>query len=240
VIGAALIDLGGVLIDMGSSNALPTGRHDWRGRRALLGLLRRDGGRLALDDLEELLFAPWRREHDSRYARMHEADWRPHLERLRARTGSRRSDFELLDAWFEPYGQSLQPIAGAREALDRLAAMGLALALVSNVPLPGALYRPVLARHHLVDPFARLAFSYDEGSRKPSPKMLLATLSALGTAPDRAVMVGDRPATDVAAGRAAGTRTVRVRSPHREGPPADAEIASLAELPALLARWGVA
>lgn len=237
MIETVLVDMGGVLLEMGASNGLPAGKLDWRGRRVLLERLRRDHRRLTLDDLDELLFAPWRREHEQRYERMREADWGPHLERLRHRTGSAAGDLELLAAWFEPYGESLAPFEGARDALDSLADAGRSLALISNVPLPGALYRQVLARHRLDGAFARLGFSYDEGSRKPSPKMLLAALSALGTEPDRAVMVGDRPATDVAAGRAAGTRTVLVRSSHRDGPAPDAEIGSLAELPALLARW---
>lgn len=237
MIGTVLLDMGGVLLETGASNGLPAGKLDWRGRRALLQRLRRDHRRLTLEELDDLLFDPWRREHESRYERMREAAWEPHLERLRRRTGTGAGDLELLAAWFEPYGQSLAPVAGAREALARLAKMGLSLALISNVPLPGELYRAVLERHGLAGFFARLGFSYDQGSRKPSPRMLLTTLSALGTEPDHAVMVGDRAASDVAAGRAAGTRTVWVRSSHRDGPAPDAEIASVTELPALLERW---
>lgn len=237
MIETALLDLGGVLLEMGTANGLPAGRLDWRGRRALLERLRRHDRRCTMEALEELLFDPWRRRYAGRHERMQEADWGPHLERLRQRTGTGDSDLELLATWFEPYGESLTPVDGAAEALARLAEMGLSLALVSNVPLPGALYRPALVRHGLDGFFARLGFSYDEGSRKPSPKMLLAALSALGTEPDHAVMVGDRPASDVAAGRAAGTRTVLVRSGHRGGPTADAEIASVSELPELLERW---
>jgi putative hydrolase of the HAD superfamily len=240
MIEAVVLDMGGVLVDLGSSNGLPAGRLDHRGRRALLELLREDNHRATLEDLDRLLFGPWTQEYTRRYARMQEAAWEPHLARLRAELGTARSDLELLGAWFEPYAEGVLPIDGAGEALGQLAAAGHSLALVSNVPLPGALYRRVLERHGLAAPFALFQFSYDEKSRKPSPKMLLTALSALGCEPQRAVMVGDRPATDVAAGIAAGTRTVWLRSHHPPGPLPDAEIDSLAELPSLLSRWGAA
>jgi HAD superfamily hydrolase (TIGR01549 family) len=237
MIEAVVLDLGGVLLDLGASNGLPVGRLDHRGRGALLELLQQEHRRATLEDLDRLLFAPWHEDYARRYARMQEAAWEPHLARLRAELGTSRADLELLGAWFEPYAESIRPIGGAAEALARLAGEGYSLALVSNVPLPGALYRPVLERHGLAAPFALCQWSYDEGSRKPSPKMLLAALSALGCEPARAVMVGDRPASDVAAGLAAGTRTVRVHSHHPPGPLADAEIDALAELPELLSRW---
>ncbi|MGH9464874.1 MAG: HAD family hydrolase, partial [Thermoanaerobaculia bacterium] len=113
---------------------------------------------------------------------------------------------------------------------------GLRLAVCSNVPLPGILYRRLLVRHRLAEPIESFHFSYDEGSRKPSPAMLRAALKALEVAPAQAVMVGDRRSTDVAAGRAAGTRTVWIRSEDGGGPQAEHTIRGIAELPALLAR----
>lgn len=240
LIEAIVLDMGGVLLDLGASNGLPTGRLDIRGRRALAELLQAGRAHPTVDDLDRLLFGPWHEDYARRHVRMREAPWEPHLERLRAEVGSERPDLEILGAWFEPYAENVKPIAGAGQALAQLAEAGYSLALVSNVPLPGCLYRAVLERHGLAAPFAVLQWSYDEGSRKPSPRMLLAALSALGCEPGRAVMVGDRPACDVAAGIAAGARTVRVRSHHPAGPAADAEIAALPELLELLSRWGAA
>ncbi len=105
---------------------------------------------------------------------------------------------------------------------------------MSNVPLPGTLYRGVLERLGLAPCFDSLHFSYDEGSRKPSPGMLRRALAALDTPPASALMVGDRRAVDVAAGRLAGTATAWVRGPFRDGPRADLEVDSLAELPAMV------
>jgi putative hydrolase of the HAD superfamily len=129
------------------------------------------------------------------------------------------------------------PTEGAQESLEELGDMGLKLALVSNVPLPGKLYGDVLARHGLETPFDCFCFSYDEGSRKPSPALLRLAISRLGSEPAATIMVGDRRERDIAAGRFAGTRTVWIRSSDNGGPEADATIESVAQLPDLLRRW---
>lgn len=235
---AVLLDMGGVLLEMHNESGLPESEADAAGRAELLALLRERGGRAEegdLDnDLERLLFAPWRAEYRLRYERQREAEWGPHVERLIAATGARVSPAEVLAAWFRPYGEGLRPLPGAVETLRELRARGLALGLVSNVALPGELYRRRLAAHGLAEPFTAFRFSCDDGSRKPAPAMLLSALSALGATPAEAVMVGDRKKSDVAAGRAAGTRTVWLRSHHDEGPEPDATIDSLVDLPASL------
>lgn len=233
---AALLDMGGVLLDFSAADGLPAGRADFRGREALLSRLR-DGGpaRLSQDDLERLLYAPWRRDYARRYETGREADWHPHLARLRRFARRRFSDRTLLSTWFDPYGETVEALPGAVAAVGALGALGLDLALVSNVPLPGEHYRRVLARHGLVRPFAALCFSYDEGTRKPSPALLQRALAALGVRPEEAIMVGDRRSADVAAGRAAGVATVWLRSTDVAGPQPDLELGRLAELPAALA-----
>jgi HAD superfamily hydrolase (TIGR01662 family) len=232
---AVLLDMGGVLLDMGNDLGMPTGRADWRGREVLVQAVRASGGRVALEDLEELLFAPWRAEHARRYETGQEASWDPHLRRLRRATGCRARNLTLLAAWFRPYAEQLEPLPGARAAIERLRSAGLRLALVSNVPLPGKLYQRVLRRHRLDGAFAALFFSYDAGSRKPSPAIVRQALRALAVEPAEAIMVGDRRRTDVAAGLAAGVRTVWLRGGEREGPKPDVEIESLAALPDLVA-----
>ena len=232
---AVLLDMGGVLLAMGNEAGLPAGETDALGRAAMLALLRERGGRAGKDDLERLLFAPWRAEYARRYERRREADWQPYLDRLIAATGASVTGDELLAAWFRPYGERLYPLAAADDVLRELRQRGLLLGLVSNVALPGAFYRQRLAAYGLADAFTTFRFSCDEGSRKPAPAMLLSALAELGAAPAEAVMVGDRKKSDVAAGRAAGVRTVWLRSPHAEGPDPDATIERLADLPAALA-----
>lgn len=232
---AVLLDMGGVLLTMGNEAGLPRGEADAEGRSAMIELLRERGGRADVDDLEPLLFAPWRLEYERRYETQREADWAPHLDRLIAATGARVGGLELLAAWFRPYRERLRPTTpGAAGVLRELERRGLALGLVSNVALPGSFYLERLRAFDLAGPFGVFRFSNDAGSRKPSPAMLLSALSALGVPPADAVMVGDRAKSDVAAGRAAGTRTVWLRSSHGEGPEADLTIDRLEDLPAAL------
>ena len=231
---AVLVDMGGVILDAGEARGLPWGELDRRGREGLLELVRETGGEADEATLERLFFAPWRREYAHRYARGREAPWEPHAERLARRTGAAASPEELLEAWAGPYLGGLRALSGAQEALGRLVAADLSLAVVSNVPMPGRLYRRVLEKQGIAAFFDRLCFSYDEGVRKPSPCLPRRALEALGSDASRAVLVGDRRSTDVAAGRAAGLRTIWVRSPDEQGPEPDATIGSLAELPELL------
>ena len=95
---------------------------------------------------------------------------------------------------------------------------------------------PVLERHGIRAAFDCLCFSYDKGSRKPSPALLRMAMAEIEVAPAAAVMVGDRRERDIAAGRLAGTRTVWIHGADDGGPEADATIDSLAELPDLLRR----
>lgn len=234
--GAVLLDMGGVLLDLGTSQGLPEGSVDWRGRQALLNALRRHGGHLDLEDLDRLLFAPWRSQYEKRYERGQEARWEPHFHRLRRSTGARGRTLEFLASWFRPFAEGVQPMPGATAAVKALRASGLRLGLVSNVPLPGTLYRGVLRKIGIESAFDDFRFSYDEDSRKPSPAMLRAALKALSASPSAAWMVGDRRSTDIAAGRAAGVTTVWLKSDYADGPQPDLTIRRLTELPDLLAR----
>lgn len=232
-----LLDMGGVVLEMAGAHGFPVERLDWRGREALGRLIRAEGGKLSRDDLEDLLFSPWHLDYSRRVEKGREATWEPHLEKLRTAAGIATPDLELLEAWFRPYGEQLRPIAGAVEAVHSLRSSGLELALVSNVPLPGALYDQVLRRHDLLESFRSRRYSYDCDTRKPSPALLRAALTDLGVGREAAIMVGDRRDRDVAAGRAAGMATVWIRGGADEGPVADFEIGSLADLPALVQSW---
>ena len=235
-----LLDLGGVVLEMDGTRGFPVDRLDWRGREALARLIRAEGGRVSQDDLESLLFSPWHFDYQRRVELGHEAAWEPHLDKVRSAAGISTPDLKLLDAWFRPYGENLRPIVGAVEAVHRLYSAGFELAVVSNVPLPGALYEQVLRRHGLLECFRSRRFSYDCATRKPSPALLRSALDDLGLDRKEAVMVGDRRNRDIAAGRAAGLKTVWVQCEFDDGPVSDAEIESLAELPDLLQSWIVA
>jgi putative hydrolase of the HAD superfamily len=57
------------------------------------------------------------------------------------------------------------------------------------------------------------------GLRKPHPAGLLAVADALGVPADRLLVIGDRPAKDVAVARAVGARAIRVRQGEHAGAP---------------------
>lgn len=235
-IRAVVFDQGGVLVDFGPNRGLPWGEHDRRGRRRLVERIRATGGRIgSAEDLDRWLFEPWREGYERRYETGREHPWGEHLERLRRETGCTASDRQLLDAWFEPLGSRAPALDGALAAVETLARRGFRLGLVSNVPLPGELYRErILRRHGFLPYLESLRFSYDAPARKPSPVMLEEVLAELGVQPGHAVMVGDRRDSDVACGRAAGTRTVWIEGPGSEGPQEDVRLASVGELPGVV------
>jgi|GEM_PF-312995 len=235
-IRAVLLDMGGVILDLGEARGLPWGELDRQGRVALLDRIREGGGTASADDLDRWLFTPWRRGYERRNQRGREESWGPHLARMQRLSGCRATRGSLLGAWAGPYLGGLRAVSGAQESLGRLVAADLRLGLVSNVPMPGSLYERVLAREGLAALFDALSFSYDRRARKPGPALVQRTVAVLEVEPSEAIMVGDRRSTDVAAGRAAGVRTVWVGADggDADGPEPDATIGSLVELPALL------
>ena len=79
----------------------------------------------------------------------------------------------------------------------------------------------------------------DIGIRKPDPRLFTMAAAAAGCHPGERVYVGDQPTKDVAAPQAAGCRGVwlnRTGAPCPPGIEPDAVIASLTELPAVIAR----
>jgi putative hydrolase of the HAD superfamily len=101
-----------------------------------------------------------------------------------------------------PFVEALvfRPVPGAVAAVERLAAHGLALAVVSNwdIGLHDKL-GPLASR------FACVVTSAEAGAPKPDPAVFLAALERLGVAPSRALHIGDE-ATDEDGARAAGMR----------------------------------
>ena len=140
-------------------------------------------------------------------------------------------------------------LPGVPEALARLAAAGLALVGVSNQPdVPrGHTTRAVVEaiNAYLVAQLGLLAIVtcfHDDADacacRKPQPGLLLDAARRFDLDLARSVMVGDRW-SDVAAGQAAGCRTVLIETPysHAERCTPDARAADLAQTTALVLRW---
>lgn len=129
--------------------------------------------------------------------------------------------------------EKVRPVPGAREALDRLRAAGLRLAVVTN---QSGLARGHFTAHDLRRVNARveeLLGPFDDwqicphaepdrcACRKPAPGMVHAAARALGTTASRCVLIGDIGA-DMAAAAAAGAAAVLVPTPATR----DAEVAA--------------
>lgn len=113
------------------------------------------------------------------------------------------------------------PVPGAREALDRLRAEGIALAVVSNqsgvargLLTEGDVHAVNARIEELLGPIGRWihcphAHGAGCGCRKPAPGMVLRAAAALGVRPSECALIGDTGA-DVGAALAAGARPVLV------------------------------
>jgi len=115
--------------------------------------------------------------------------------------------------------------------LRALKARGLKLGLATNDAEAPA--RAHLAAHRVAAHFDYIAGCDSGHGAKPAPGMLLAFARQLNLSPDRVVMVGDSR-HDLAAGRAAGMRTVAVLTgiagAQELAPYADAVLSNIGEL----------
>jgi HAD superfamily hydrolase (TIGR01509 family) len=117
--------------------------------------------------------------------------------------------WEEADArWIEGYCRlEIALLPGAREAIERLAAAGLAQAIVTSGERKRVLGE--LTRHGLARHFPVLVSGSDGMARKPHPEALLAALSRIEVPPGRAVYVGDSP-EDIEMARNAGAWSIGI------------------------------
>lgn len=121
---------------------------------------------------------------------------------------------------------------GVREALEGLSASGRRLVLVTNKP--EAFIAPILEATGIAGHFSLCLGGDSLPRRKPDPLPLIHAAERFDVAPGRCLMVGDSR-HDIAAGRAAGFRTLAVPYGYNHGEPVaasgpDATVESLAQL----------
>lgn len=158
-----------------------------------------------------------------------------------------RSDAEhlaMLDTYrvyqSREYRVLVRAFPGAPEAVAALARRGISLAIVTSRHRESTLRGMELCG--LTDHFPQIVTPEDVTHPKPHPEPVLHALDRLGVAPEEAVFVGDSP-HDMAAGRAAGTRTAAALwgpFPHAalEGERPDFLLRSQAEVLELVAASG--
>jgi HAD superfamily hydrolase (TIGR01549 family) len=137
------------------------------------------------------------------------ATYSPNWHRTYTAVGLPPERWSEADArWVEGYCRETIPlIDGARDAVSRLSAAGLAVGLVTS----GDRVRVEreLAAHGLDTVFRVLVCGPDTANKKPHPEALLIALARLGVPPGRAVYVGDSP-EDVEMARNAGAWSIGV------------------------------
>jgi putative hydrolase of the HAD superfamily len=158
----------------------------------------------------------------------------------------RRVDDAFLETaehvFFEPELAGYRAFPGAIMVLERLRAAGLRVACISNATSHWLIERIVdrMGFRPYVDPVASSA-AY--GRAKPDAGIFRSVLDRWGEPAQRAAMVGDTLAADIAGGAAAGMRTLYVTmTPNPDNVNhrhirADAEAASLTEAAEVLLRW---
>jgi phosphoglycolate phosphatase len=117
----------------------------------------------------------------------------------------------LLERFKAQYAANIcvatRPYPGVVDVLERYAAAGTPLAVVTNKP--GDLARPLLDALDLTRYFADVVGDGDGFPRKPSPEIALAVCARHGVAPADTLLVGDG-LPDVRLARAAGCRVAAV------------------------------
>ena len=124
-------------------------------------------------------------------------------------------------------GLWVRPVEGARATLDRLRALGLRMACVSN--------SDGRAEWHLEHTGTRagLEFVVDSqivGIEKPDPRIFAIALERLGVAAERALYVGDIRSVDEAGARAAGMHFVLIDPFGDYAPPGGDSIRAIGDL----------
>ena len=130
----------------------------------------------------------------------------------------------LAPGWYEAFvarrddalAREVEPIAGVAQAIGRLRAAGVPIAVASGANR--AKMRVTLGRTGLDAHFAGRVFGADQVERpKPAPDVYLLAMRSIGADPARTVVIEDSP-TGVAAGVAAGATVLGYcerADPHR-------------------------
>ena len=142
---------------------------------------------------------------------------------------------EIYDEWAACHHFALYD--DVKAAFVELYAAGYRIGLISNTHRCLASFQ----NHFELEPYVAAAVSSsDHGYLKPHPSIFRAALELMGVPASSGVMVGDSLAHDIAGARRVGMAAVLlVRSGHGMDTAVDGVpmIRTLAELPALLARW---
>ena len=205
----------GILLDYGGTLVEELGFDVRAGHAWMLAQASHVPGGVTLDDVVERakrVVAPLSRKREELGI---EIPWLPLTRLIYDRFGV-RFDVPLADLEMGFWDASVltRAMPGAREALDRIHAIGIPLAVLSNAMFTSATIRHDLDKHGLADHLEFVMVSSDYVVRKPSHLGCEIAAVRLGVAPSDIWFVGDRLDTDVVAARAAGMQPVWLMPPN--------------------------
>jgi len=149
------------------------------------------------------------------------------LEAAGVPAAQREEAIDRLIAREKDRGLWIQPMEGARDALDALLAMGLRLGVVSNSDGRAAFH---LENADMRRGIEFVVDSHLVGIEKPDPAIFAVALGRLGTLPERTLFVGDIRSIDEAGARAAEMPFVLLDPYGDYAAPGSARIAGMHEL----------
>lgn len=246
VIQVVLFDLGGTLLHYEQPPEHTFDAINARALRAFLEVAVRGGARVpdpnlavrAVGRMAAAIEAKAKRTH---YASSAETIIREGLAAVSIQTPDASWD-EAMAAYYDAVSSIVKPVAGdAAAGLERLAAQGRSLGLVSNTLWSPTMHDADLARFGLLEYLPVRVYSCTAGFLKPDGRVFRQALDRLDVAPAEAVFVGDKLDVDVAGPQKIGMRAVLVASPFRAEESTeivpDAHIETLEDLPDLLETW---
>lgn len=142
---------------------------------------------------------------------------------------------DAVDELFSACLPDVSALDGAAAMLAELVQRGLALAVISNAR-HGPFVHWALDQLGLACFFRSVVVSADVRLRKPRPEIFWNTLEPLAVAPAEAAYVGDYYPYDMVGARAAGMKSIWLRTPGKPAAdqPADAVIACLSDVPPVI------
>jgi HAD superfamily hydrolase (TIGR01549 family) len=248
--------LRGVIFDLGSTLLYSEHDHNWgvvlpRMRADLLAHLQSAGYALDGPDFLNRMAAKF-----AEFDRQRQTDWveyttewilKTTLEEMGAPPPSPQLVESALKAYYAYSETFWRPMPGLHETLQALAARGLRLAAISNASDAANVHR-LIDREGLRRYLHPILISAAVGIRKPNPKIFEMVLARWGLGPGECLMVGDTLGADILGAQMTGMRNVWLTAhadhpanrAHRGNILPEAEIAALADLPALVEKWQAA
>ena len=116
------------------------------------------------------------------------------------------------------------PHTDAVSVLSRVKEKGYRIGLISNTGMtPGVTFRKYMEQVGILEYFDTLTFSDEERLAKPSRKLFLQAIHALGVPPEEVVHVGDHLLNDVLGAQLVGMKTIWIETHDERRTPVDVQ-----------------